>query len=108
MYTLCEKLFKNHFICHCFFQKEEREKATQKKTNEALEGIQKSIQDLTSSMTSKPSGKVENSLATSTGSIDKKLDATDAKIESVKKEIENLKNSLSKVSCDNCYFSIHL
>lgn len=49
-------------------------------------------------MTSKPSGKTENSLTTSAGTIDKKLDATDAKVEAVKKEIENLKNSLNKVS----------
>lgn len=52
-------------------------------------------------MSSKPSGKTEKSLTTNAGTIDKKLDATDAKIEAVKTEIENLKKSLNKVSSDS-------
>lgn len=65
-----------------------------------LEGIQKSIQDLTATMNSKASGRPETSL-TNAGSIDKKLDAADAKIEAVKKEIESLKNNLNKVCSDS-------
>ncbi|KAJ2945770.1 hypothetical protein O0L34_g612 [Tuta absoluta] len=65
-------------------QKEEREKATQKKTNDALEGIQKSLQGLTAT------------LRPGSGADSTTTDSTDAKIEAVKKEIESLKSSLNK------------
>ncbi|XP_049875844.1 putative leucine-rich repeat-containing protein DDB_G0290503 [Pectinophora gossypiella] len=82
-------------------QKEEREKATQKKTDEALDGIQKSLQSLTASLPKnlKPGGSVvEDNLTTNEDGSDKKRDATDAKLDAVKTEIDNLKNSLSKDS----------
>lgn len=84
-------------------QKEEREKSTQRKTNEALDGIQKSLQSLTATVTKnlKPSSgstALENNLTTNDDVLVRRLDDTDTKIDAVKKEIENLKNSLSKDS----------
>lgn len=80
-------------------QKEDREKSMQKKSNEALESIQKSIQALTTTVTTnmKPTKvTVEDNLTTSDDTIDRRLDATDAKIDVVKKEIQSLKNVFNK------------
>ncbi|KAL0821947.1 hypothetical protein ABMA28_005338 [Loxostege sticticalis] len=79
-------------------QKEEREKATQQKTTDALSEIQKSLQTLTASLNKKTvaSADIENNLTTNDDTLQTRLDSTDAKIDAVKTEIENLKNSLSK------------
>ncbi|XP_047992190.1 putative leucine-rich repeat-containing protein DDB_G0290503 isoform X1 [Leguminivora glycinivorella] len=77
------------------FQKEQREKSTQKATEDALDGIQKSLQSLTASVGKKPAD-LDNNLTTDDDPVGRRLDATDLKIDAVKKEIENLKNALSK------------
>ncbi|XP_045523345.1 putative leucine-rich repeat-containing protein DDB_G0290503 [Pieris brassicae] len=81
-----------------FIQKEEKEKATQKKTNELLEDIQKSLQSLTTTVTKnlKAPINVENNLTTDDVPLGTRLDDTDAKLDAVKQEIAALKNSLSK------------
>ncbi|XP_073958345.1 uncharacterized protein [Choristoneura fumiferana] len=78
-------------------QKEEREKSTQKKTDEALDGIQKSLQSLTASVAKslKPAD-LDNNLTTDEDPVARRLDATDVKIDAVKQEIENLRIALSK------------
>ncbi|KAJ0174514.1 hypothetical protein K1T71_009622 [Dendrolimus kikuchii] len=80
-------------------QKEEREKSTQKKTNEALESLQKSIQTLTTTVVTnmKPTkATIEDNLTTSEDTIDRRLDITDAKLDAVKIEMQGLKTSLNK------------
>ncbi|XP_045451520.1 uncharacterized protein LOC123660501 [Melitaea cinxia] len=84
-----------------FLQKEEREKQTQKQTNDALDEIKKSLQSLTAIVTEnlkKPTATTEldNSLTPSEDPVSKRLEATDAKLDAIKQEIEVLKNSLSK------------
>ncbi|XP_072944743.1 uncharacterized protein [Epargyreus clarus] len=86
-----------------FLQKEEREKATLKKTYETLGDIQTSLQSLTAVVTKnlKPSGEtsaLETNLTEEDETLSKRLDATDAKLDAVRKEIEDLKNSLNKDS----------
>ncbi|XP_060804972.1 uncharacterized protein LOC106134226 [Amyelois transitella] len=73
-------------------QKEEREKSTQKSTNDALDAIQKSLQTLTTTFTKSLRPSSDDNLTTN----EDRLDATDAKLDAVKAEIEKLKNSLSK------------
>ncbi|XP_053611090.1 uncharacterized protein LOC128675603 [Plodia interpunctella] len=77
-------------------QKEEREKTTQQKTNDALDAIQKSLQTLTTTVSKGLRPSAEDNLTTNDDSIERRLDATDAKLDAVKTEIEKLKNSLSK------------
>ncbi|KAI8438750.1 hypothetical protein MSG28_011155 [Choristoneura fumiferana] len=79
------------------YEKEEREKSTQKKTDEALDGIQKSLQSLTASVAKslKPAD-LDNNLTTDEDPVARRLDATDVKIDAVKQEIENLRIALSK------------
>ncbi|XP_069361251.1 putative leucine-rich repeat-containing protein DDB_G0290503 isoform X4 [Maniola hyperantus] len=88
-----------------FLQKEEREKETQKKTNEALDEIKKSLQTLTAVVTTNlkpaPPAELDNSLNPSGDPLSSRLDATDAKLDSIKKEVEALKNSLSKDALRN-------
>ncbi|CAH0725568.1 unnamed protein product, partial [Brenthis ino] len=83
-----------------FLQKEEREKETQKKTNEALDEIKKSLQSLTAlvieNTKSSVTTEIDNSLTTNENSLSKRLDTTDAKLNAVRLEIEALKKSLSK------------
>lgn len=72
------------------------------KTNEALEGIQKTLESLTAPSTRKqiPAGPadIENNLTVNEDSVlERRLDATDAKLDALKLEIENLKHSFSKV-----------
>lgn len=83
-------------------QKDEREKLTQKQTNEALDEIKKSLQSLTAIVTEnlkKPTvtTELDNSLTPSEDPVSKRLEATDAKLDAIKQEIEALKNSFSKV-----------
>ncbi|CAH2250106.1 jg6843 [Pararge aegeria aegeria] len=86
-----------------FLQKEEREKETQKKTNEALDEIKKSIQSLTTLVTTnlKPTTELDNSLKPNENLLNNRLDATDAKLDAIKMEVEALKNSLSKDALRN-------
>lgn len=84
-------------------QKEEREKSTQMKTNEALDGMKKTLESLTAPMVHKPnpisSADIENNLTINEDSIlERRLEATDAKLDALKLEIENLKHSFSKDS----------
>lgn len=83
------------------WQKEEKEKETQKKTHEALEEIKRNLQSLTilveESVKKNSGAKVDNSLTTKSDALSKRLDATDVKLDTLKLEIQNLKNSLSKV-----------
>ncbi|XP_069361249.1 putative leucine-rich repeat-containing protein DDB_G0290503 isoform X2 [Maniola hyperantus] len=87
------------------FLQEEREKETQKKTNEALDEIKKSLQTLTAVVTTNlkpaPPAELDNSLNPSGDPLSSRLDATDAKLDSIKKEVEALKNSLSKDALRN-------
>ncbi|XP_059048751.1 collectin-12 [Achroia grisella] len=77
-------------------QKEEREKATQKKTNDVLDAIQKALLSLTSTVNKNTKIPDEDNLTTTEDTLERRLDATDAKIDSLKGEIEKLKNTLSK------------
>lgn len=77
-------------------QKEEREKATQKKTNEALDAIQKALQTLAGTVNKNAKPPAEDNLTTTGDNLERRLDATDAKIDNLKVEIEKLKNALSK------------
>lgn len=92
------------------WQKEEREKVTQKKTNEALDEIRKSLQSLTAIVTTnlKPPAvpEMDNSLNAIGDPLSSRLDATDAKLDSIKKEVEALKNSLSKVRCSISFITL--
>ncbi|CAK1555602.1 unnamed protein product [Leptosia nina] len=78
-----------------FIQKEEKEKATQKKTNELLEDIQKSLQALTKNLKT-PQADVENNLTTDDVPLSRRLDDTDAKLNTVREEVLALRNSLTK------------
>ncbi|CAD0202483.1 unnamed protein product [Chrysodeixis includens] len=77
-------------------QKEEREKSSQAKINEALESIQKALVALAPAPP--PPVDLDNNLSANDDAIQRRLDNTDAKIDAVKKEIKTLKNSLSPES----------
>ncbi|CAH0755928.1 unnamed protein product [Diatraea saccharalis] len=89
-------------------QKEEREKATQKKTSEALDEIQKSLQALTTTINKnlKASADPENNLTTNEDTLGLRLESTNAKIDAVKNEIDDLKKSLSKESLKSIFLEI--
>lgn len=79
-----------------YLQKEEREKSSQTKINEALESIQKALVAMTPVVA--PPADLDNNLSANDDALQRRLDATDAKIDAVKKEIKSLKSSLSPVS----------
>ncbi|CAH2044026.1 unnamed protein product, partial [Iphiclides podalirius] len=84
-------------------QKEEREKAQRKKTEETLDEVKKSIQSLTSTVTKNikaisAAAEEENNLTTNEDPMNRRLDNTDLKLDAIQKEIEILKTSLSKDS----------
>ncbi|CAH0400994.1 unnamed protein product [Chilo suppressalis] len=92
-------------------QKEEREKASQKKTSDALEEIQKSLQALSSAINKNMKAAAaaappENNLTTNDDTLDVKLESTNAKLDAVKSEIDTLKNSLSKESLKAIFLEI--
>ncbi|KAJ8715203.1 hypothetical protein PYW08_005184 [Mythimna loreyi] len=77
-------------------QKEEREKTSQAKINDALENIQKALVSLTPAPS--PAADLDNNLSSTDDALQRRLDATDSKIDAVKKEIKTLKSSLSPES----------
>ncbi|XP_075980708.1 uncharacterized protein LOC142979583 [Anticarsia gemmatalis] len=84
-------------------QREEREKASQTKINDALGSIQKTLVALVPAQ--KAPAELDNSL-TVNDDIQRRLDATSAKIDAVTKEIRNLKNSLSPESLRAIYLDV--
>lgn len=76
-------------------QKEERERSSQNKINEALESIQRTLVTLIPKP--KRSEDMENHMIVN-AELQKKLDATNAKIDAVSKEIGNLKSTLNPES----------
>ncbi|KAJ8712464.1 hypothetical protein PYW07_005306 [Mythimna separata] len=77
-------------------QKEEREKTSQAKINDALENIQKALVALKPAPA--PPADLDNNLSATDDALQRRLDATDSKIDAVKKEIKSLKSSLSPES----------
>lgn len=81
-------------------QKEEREKDSQKKTDEALESIQKSILALTTTVTENAkenkNTEVDSKLESYGNTLERRLNATDARLEAVKTQIDNLKNTITE------------
>ncbi|XP_052743258.1 structural maintenance of chromosomes protein 2 isoform X1 [Bicyclus anynana] len=95
-----------------FLQKEEREKETQRKTNEALDEIKTSLKTLTAYVTTnlKPAStkELDNRVNPKEELLNSRLDATDAKLDTIKKEVEALKNSLSKDALRNMCLDVAL
>lgn len=88
-------------------QKEEREKSSQKKTSDALDEIQKSLQALTSSINkSLKEPAAEENLTTTEDALDVRLEATNAKLDAVKAEIDKLKSTLSKEALKEIFLDI--
>ncbi|XP_052743259.1 structural maintenance of chromosomes protein 2 isoform X2 [Bicyclus anynana] len=94
------------------FLQEEREKETQRKTNEALDEIKTSLKTLTAYVTTnlKPAStkELDNRVNPKEELLNSRLDATDAKLDTIKKEVEALKNSLSKDALRNMCLDVAL